>query len=82
MKREVVWTRSIWELFEDLPERDREAILDHLQYLSQFPQMYPVRFKGRRFRRHRWFQAGNWLVYYRVVDKTIYIRGIWPARIP
>ena len=44
--------------------------------------MYPVRFKGRRFRRHRWFQAGNWLVYYRVVEDTIYIRGIWPARIP
>jgi len=36
----------------------------------------------RVFRRHRWFLAGNWLVYYRVVDDTVYIRGLWPARIP
>jgi len=62
--------------------REREAILDHLKYLLQFPHMYPVRFKGRRFRRHRWFHAGNWLVYYRVVENAIYIRGIWPALIP
>jgi len=43
--------------------------------------MYPVRLKGR-FRRHRWLQAGNWLLFYRVIGKTIYIRGLWPARIP
>lgn len=82
MEREVVWTYSGWELFGELPKREREAILDHLKSLRQFPHMYPVRFKGRRLRRHRWVQAGNWLVYYRVVENTIYIRGIWPARIP
>jgi hypothetical protein len=82
VKREVVWARSVWELFEELPLQEQGAILDRLQYLRQFPQMYPVRIKGRRFRRNRWFQAGEWLVYYRLVDKTIYIRGIWPARIP
>ncbi len=82
MKRQVVWTRAVWELFEELPRPEQDVILDHLKYLTRFPHMYPVRTKGRRFRRHRWFQAGNWLVYYRVVDKTVYIRGIWPARIP
>jgi len=39
-------------------------------------------FKSRRFRRHGWFQTGNWLGYYGVVENTIYIRGIRPARIP
>jgi hypothetical protein len=26
--------------------------------------------------RHRWFLAGNWLVYYRVVNNTVYLRGL------
>lgn len=82
MKHGVVWTRTAWELFEELPDRDREQILEKIHALSFFPHMYPVRTKGRRFRRHRWFNAGNWLVYYRVVDNTVYIRGLWPARIP
>jgi hypothetical protein len=81
VKREVIWTRTVWELFEDPPKAEQEAILDHLKYLARFPHMYPARIKGR-FRRQRWFQARNWLVYYRVVDKTVYIRGFWPARIP
>ena len=82
MKHRVVWTRTAWELFEELPDRDREEILEKLLSLSFFPHMYPVRTRGRRFRRHRWFSAGDLLVYYRVVDNTVYIRGLWPARIP
>jgi len=82
VKHGVVWTRTAWELFEELPDRDRKEIFEKLSVLSFFPHMYPVRTKGRRFRRHRWFNAGGWLVYYRVVDNTVYIRGLWPARIP
>ena len=77
----VVWTEAVRELFLELPEREREAILEHLKYLKRFPHMYPVRPRGR-FRRHRWFQARNWLVYYRVSSGVVYIRGLWPARIP
>jgi hypothetical protein len=61
---------------------EREVILDRMKYLCEFPRIYPVRIKGWRFRRHRWFEAGNWLVYYRVVGNTIYIWAISPARIP
>jgi len=43
--------------------------------------MYAMQFKGR-FRRHRKFVAGNWAVYYRVVENIVYIRGLWPARVP
>ena len=82
MKSKVFWTRTVWELFNELPERDREVILGKMQSLPLFPHMYPVRTKGRRFRRHRWFLAGEWLVYYRVVDNDVYVRGLWPARIP
>ena len=78
----IIWADPVRDLLYELPEKERNDILDHVQYLALFPHMYPVRIKGRRFRRHRWFLAGKWLVYYRVVEKTIYIRGIWPARIP
>jgi len=56
-------------------------MLDKVELLASFPQMYPVRGKGR-FRGYRWFLTGNWIVYYRFVENTVYIRGLWPARIP
>ena len=77
----IEWSEPVHELFLDLPQRDQNLIAERLIYVRLFPYMYPVRNKGR-FRRHRWFMAGNWLVYYRVVGDTAYIRGIWPARIP
>lgn len=43
--------------------------------------MYRVIGKGR-FRRHRRFTAGDWVVYYRAVDDDVFIRGVWPARMP
>ena len=82
MKHSVVLTRTVWQLFAKLSDRDREAILEKLPALEHFPYMYPVRTKRRRFRRHRWFHAGNWLIYYRVAGNTVYIRGLWPTQIP
>ena len=78
---EVLWTESVLEVLLELSEREREIILEKVSLLEQFPRMFPVRMKGR-FRNHRWFLAQNWIVYYRVPDDTIYIRGLWPARIP
>jgi hypothetical protein len=78
----IIWADTVRDLFYELPESERNEILDHLKYLALFPHMYPVRAKGKRFRRHRWFHAGNWLVYYRVAGDVVYIRGLWPARIP
>jgi len=77
----VVWAHAVRNVFIELPEREREAILERLNFLKRFPYMYPVRPRGR-FRRHRWFQAGSWLVFYKVASGTAYIRGMWPARIP
>ena len=77
----VVWPQTALDLLLELPGRERELMLDKVGRLRRFPRMYPVRTKGR-FRRHGWFLAGNWLVYYRVVEQTVYIRGLWPARIP
>jgi len=77
----IVWADPIKDLLLELPEREREIIFEHMKYLRRFPHRHPVRTKGR-FRRHRWFLAGNRLVYYRVAGGAVYIRGLWPSRIP
>jgi hypothetical protein len=78
---EVFWPQSILDVLLELPDRERELIIEKVDPLASFPRMYPVRASGR-FRRHRWFLAANWIVYYRVMGDTVYIRGLWPARIP
>jgi hypothetical protein len=59
----IFWADPVRDLVYELPEAEQNAIIDHPENLARFPYMYPVRFKGRRFGRHRWFQAGNWLGY-------------------
>ena len=81
MRARIVWFGEAEHVFFELPVKDREEILAKLELLQYFPRMYQVISRGR-FRRHRKFCAGDWLVYYRVVENTVYIRGLWPARIP
>ena len=78
---EVVWPESLLQVLEEMPFREAALILKKADALQKFPRMYPVRAKGR-FRSHRWFVAGKWLVYYRYVGSVVYMRAIWPARIP
>jgi mRNA-degrading endonuclease RelE of RelBE toxin-antitoxin system len=77
----IIWPKRVLDALEEIPERDRDLVLEKTEYLETFPEMYPRRLKGP-FRRYRWFLAGNWLIYYRFVDDAVYIRAIWPARIP
>ena len=76
-----MWAKGLWEVFEELPKKETAEIVERVDLLRYFPHMCPLRTRGR-FRRHRFFQAGNWLVFYKVVEGTIHIRGLWPARIP
>ncbi len=77
----IVWAGYLHGILEELPPRDVELIEEKTRQLARFPRMYPIRPKGR-FRRHRWLLAGRWIVFYRVVDETVHIRGLWPAQIP
>ena len=77
----IVWPKYLLDLLDDLPLRDAELIVEKTKVLVRFPRLYPVRPKGR-FRRHRWFLAGRWIVYYRMADETVFIRALWPAQIP
>jgi hypothetical protein len=78
---EVVWPQSLVDLMLELPERDREPILTRVKRLESLPEMYPVR-ATEPYRGLRWFVAGQWLVYYRFTEGKVYVRTIWPARIP
>jgi mRNA-degrading endonuclease RelE of RelBE toxin-antitoxin system len=82
MKFTVVWADPVRDLVFDLSPKEQQLIFEKIDLLVRFPQMYPLRQKGKRFRRHRWFLAGDWLVYYRFVSGVVYIRGLWPAQIP
>ena len=82
MKGTIAWAETVRELFLELPDRDRENILERLEVLAVFPQMYQVRARNRRFRRHRRLRVGNWHIFYKVVDNVVYIRGLWPAQVP
>ncbi len=76
----VLWPKVLFEALEEMPEKERQLILEKTALLETFPEMHPRRLKGP-FRRYRWFLAGNWLVYYRFVDDIVYIRALWPARL-
>jgi len=78
---EVVWPQSLVDLVLEMPDREREQIFQKIARLEIFPEMYPVRTEGP-LRGHRWFLAGPWLLYYRIVEGKIYVRALWPARIP
>jgi hypothetical protein len=82
VKARIVWADPVRDLALSLPSKDQQELFGKIALLAYFPHMYPVRAKSRHFRRHRCFHTENWLVYYRVVDDTVYIRGLWPARIP
>ena len=81
MKTKITWAKSVWEMFEELPKKEPAEIVERVDPLRHFPHIHPLRTRGR-FRRHRFFQAGNWLVFHKVVEDTIYIHGFWPAHIP
>ncbi|MFB3920210.1 MAG: type II toxin-antitoxin system RelE/ParE family toxin [Terriglobia bacterium] len=77
----IVWPETILDVLSEISRKERDLILEKVDRLERFPNLYPIRGKGR-FRRFRWFFAGNWLVFYRVIEDTVYIRALWPARVP
>jgi hypothetical protein len=78
---EIVWPQAVVDAMLDLPGKEFDLIVRKAENLRRFPKMYPLRSKGR-FRRCRWFLAGRWIVYYQVSEGTVYMRAVWPARMP
>jgi hypothetical protein len=78
---EIIWPQSLVDLLLEMPDRERDQIFRKVSRLEEFPEMYPIRTHGP-FRGHRWFVAGEWLIYYRVLDDQVILRAIYPARLP
>ena len=81
MRARIEWALEASEAVRELPAAEQDEIFEKLDLLIYFPRMYRVQ-TGKRFRRYRRFVAGNWIVFYRVEGQTVYVRGIWPARMP
>ena len=76
---EIVWPQTVVDAVLELPEEDFDVIIRKSEMLRRFPEMYPVRGRGR-FRRCRWFLAGKWIVYYQFAGEKVLMRAVWPAR--
>jgi len=76
---EIVWPQTVIDAMLKLPEKDFGLIIHKAEMVRRFPEMYPVRGRGR-FRRCRWFLAGKWIVYYQVAEGKVFMRTLWPAR--
>jgi hypothetical protein len=71
-----------WEVFDELPETERNEILEHLKCVKRFPHVYPVRTRAAGFVAIAgcWLEIGSSTI--ASFENTVYIRGLWPARIP
>ena len=76
---EIVWPQSVVDAMLELPEEDFGVIVRKAEMLRRFPEMYPIRGRGR-FRRCRWFLAGKWIVYYQFAEEKVFMRAVSPAR--
>ncbi|MGH9816333.1 MAG: hypothetical protein ACRD5F_16275 [Candidatus Acidiferrales bacterium] len=81
MKSRIVWPDPVRDAFLELLPLDQAAIQAKLDRVERFAYMYQAQQTGR-FRRHRKFVGGNWGVYYRVIDREVFVRAIWAARMP
>jgi hypothetical protein len=78
---DVVFTDPFLQVFSALSPRGQAQIMYHVELLEAFPKMYK-RVQTGGFRGCHVFATDNWLVYYKVRSGTVYLRNLWPARIP
>ncbi len=75
----VVWSHEAVRIIATLPLPAQVDILAKARLLSEFPEMYPARRRGR-FRGQRFFVAYEWLVYYVIQQDAVAITSIGHAR--
>lgn len=75
----LVWSSEAVRILATLPPPVQIDILSKSRPLAEFPEMYPVRRRGR-YRGQRFFVAFEWLVYYVVQHDTVAITTIGHGR--
>jgi plasmid stabilization system protein ParE len=78
--KELRWTNEAIAALASLGNRTRQALLDTFDLVVEFPEMYPVRQRGK-FAGLRYFALRKrWIVYYRTKNDEVLVLAIVPAR--
>jgi plasmid stabilization system protein ParE len=75
----ILWTGPAGDAFRRLPRAARQAILDRLELVSDFPEMYSVR-ERLPYAGFRYFVVGNWCVSYVLAEDALVILAVFPTR--
>lgn len=75
----LTWSSEAARILFTLPLPIQTDILGKSRLLSELPEMYPVRRRGR-FRGQRFFVSFEWLVYYLVRPEMVAITTIGHAK--
>lgn len=63
-----------------MTEAEREALLERLDLVAEFPEMNPVRQRGLYVGARYFLIRKRWIVFYRVRPEDVLILNILPAR--
>ena len=75
----ILWTRPAADAFERLPRPVQLSLLDRIELIAEFPEMYPVR-ERQPYAGFRYFFARDWCVSYVAAEDSIILLAVFPAR--
>ena len=75
----ALWTEPAARAFRRLPRSVQLAILERIELISEFPEMYPVR-EHQPYAGFRYFFTRDWCVSYTSSGSTIIILAVFPTR--
>ncbi len=75
----ILWTEPAAGAFRRLPRSVQLAILERLDMISDFPEMYPVR-ERQPYSEFRYFFTSGWCVSYTTAENVVIILAIFAAR--
>ncbi len=75
----ILWTEPAGRAFRRLPKSVQLAILECLDVISDFPEMYPVR-ERQPYAEFRYFFTSRWCVSYTMAEDALIILAVFPAR--
>jgi plasmid stabilization system protein ParE len=71
----ILWTETALRQLDGVPLVPAEQILVKIELAAQYPDMFPVRGRGR-YRGYRWIAVGPWVVFYEADADAVVVRAI------
>ncbi len=76
----IRWTNTAVVAAAAMAAQERGPLLQRLDLVAEFPEMYPVRQRGLYIGARYFLVGKRWLVFYRVRSEDVLILNILPAR--